>query len=220
MVRAMTKSRGPWCRQERSPSLRRCSLQWEASALASPCLLASPWRPLLHLARASHLRFPREPLGARGQSYWGHQEEPVLGSEERLYWERERWSYCGTSDQNSSSKASVHRKLKPVVMEETDIKVEVEEIVEPLALVKRVEVEGEAEVMELLENSNKICWVEDLLRISVWKPRWAQRRQESCWSPPLVEEVSVNLSILSWQTGKQINISEKNINQSFFFVLL
>ena len=50
-------------------------------------------------------------------------------------------------------------------MEETDIKVEVEEIVEPLALVKRVEVEGEAEVMELLENSNKISWVEDLLRI-------------------------------------------------------
>ena len=41
-------------------------------------------------------------------------------------------------------------------MEETDIKVEVEEIVEPLALVTRVEVEGEAEVMELLENSNKI----------------------------------------------------------------
>ena len=32
------------------------------------------------------------------------------------------------------------------VMEETEIKVEVEELVEPLALVKRVEVEGEAEV--------------------------------------------------------------------------
>ena len=62
---------------------------------------------------------------------------------------------------------SLHQKLKPVVMEETDIKVEVEEIVEPLALVKRVEVEGEAEVMELLENSNKISWVKDLLRISV-----------------------------------------------------
>ena len=31
-------------------------------------------------------------------------------------------------------------------MEETEIKVEVEELVEPLALVKRVEVEGEAEV--------------------------------------------------------------------------
>ena len=52
-------------------------------------------------------------------------------------------------------------------MEETDIKVEVEEIVEPLALVKRVEVDGEAEVMELLENRNKISWVKNLLRISV-----------------------------------------------------
>ena len=52
-------------------------------------------------------------------------------------------------------------------MEETDIKVEVEEIVEPLALVKRVEVEAEAEVMELLDNSNKISWVKDFLRISV-----------------------------------------------------
>ena len=31
-------------------------------------------------------------------------------------------------------------------MEETEIKVEVEEMEEPLALVKRVEVEGEAEV--------------------------------------------------------------------------
>ena len=76
-------------------------------------------------------------------------------------------------------------------------------------LVKRVEVEGEAEVMELLENSNKISWVKDLLRISVWKPRWAQRRQESCWSPPQVEEVSVNHSISSWQAEKQNNISEK-----------
>ena len=43
-------------------------------------------------------------------------------------------------------------------MEETDIKVEVEEIVEPLALVKRVEVDGEAEVMELLEIGTRYLW--------------------------------------------------------------
>ena len=39
-------------------------------------------------------------------------------------------------------------------MEETEIKVEVEveEVVEPLALVKRVEVEGEAEVTKIQQN--------------------------------------------------------------------
>ena len=47
------------------------------------------------------------------------------------------------------TKKAKPRVVKVVMEEETEIKVEVEEVVvEPLALVKRVEVEGEGEVTE------------------------------------------------------------------------
>ena len=53
------------------------------------------------------------------------------------------------------TKKAKPRVVKVVMEEETEIKVEVEEVVvEPLALVKRVEVEGEGEVTQFISKFN------------------------------------------------------------------